>query len=171
MQTAKSLEKHFSNGFNVLHGGKEKIHFFFAIPSYLSWLVNLPPLTYPPPPRNKALLRVYYPLVSLNKALIRLTGHESTSKPKFKLTSCNLLESRCFKFLHFNSSLLKNTYLEQVTHKDHNVHAQTNKLNICSSKVIFQPHLNQLLVTRYTIYFRMVIYALTTHCITFYLRF
>ena len=31
------------------------------------WLVNLPPLTYPP--KNKASFTAYEPLVSLNKAL------------------------------------------------------------------------------------------------------
>ena len=35
----------------------------------ISWLGNLPPPNVPPP-RNKALLRAYSPLVSLNKALL-----------------------------------------------------------------------------------------------------
>ena len=36
----------------------------------LSWLVNQPPCTVPPPARNKALLRAYQLLISPNKALL-----------------------------------------------------------------------------------------------------
>ena len=37
------------------------------------WLINQPPPKVTPPPRNMALLRVYKPLVSLNKALLSQT--------------------------------------------------------------------------------------------------